>query len=175
MASAGIGSPQHVAGELFKMMTGVDMQHVPYRGVAPALSDLIGGQVQVMFDTLNSSIEHIKVGKDTGAWSHHGVPLWSSAGYPANRRVRAGIRGRRVGRGSARQRVRRQRLSRRSTARSMQASLTQSKGPFRGPRGHGAASVTRRIRSADRRGRRKVGQGDRVRRTQGALTRDSQH
>jgi tripartite-type tricarboxylate transporter receptor subunit TctC len=63
MASAGIGSPQHVAGELFKMMTGADMQHVPYRGVAPALSDLIGGQVQVMFDTLNSSIEHIKAGK----------------------------------------------------------------------------------------------------------------
>jgi len=63
MASAGIGSPQHVAGELFKMMAGVDMQHVPYRGVAPALSDLIAGQVQVMFDTLNSSIEHIRAGK----------------------------------------------------------------------------------------------------------------
>ncbi len=63
MASAGIGSPQHVAGELFKMMAGVDMQHVPYRGVAPALSDLIAGQVQVMFDTLNSSIEQIKAGK----------------------------------------------------------------------------------------------------------------
>ena len=63
MASGGIGSPQHVAGELFKMMAGVDMQHVPYRGVAPALTDLIGGQVQVMFDTLNSSIEHIRAGK----------------------------------------------------------------------------------------------------------------
>ena len=63
MASAGIGSPQHVAGELFKMMAGVDMQHVPYRGVAPALSDLIAGQVQVMFDTLNSSIEQIRAGK----------------------------------------------------------------------------------------------------------------
>jgi len=63
MASAGVGSPQHVAGELFKMMTGVDMQHVPYRGVAPALNDLIAGQVQVMFDTLNSSIAHIKSGK----------------------------------------------------------------------------------------------------------------
>jgi len=63
MASAGIGSPQHVAGELFKMTAGVEMQHVPYRGVAPALSDLIAGQVQVMFDTLNSSIEHIRAGK----------------------------------------------------------------------------------------------------------------
>jgi len=63
MASAGIGSPQHVAGELFKMMAGVDLQHVPYRGVAPALTDLIAGQVQVMFDTLNSSIEYIRAGK----------------------------------------------------------------------------------------------------------------
>ena len=47
MASAGIGSPQHVAGELFKMMAGVNMVHVPYRGAAPALTDIIGGQVQV--------------------------------------------------------------------------------------------------------------------------------
>ena len=50
MASAGIGVPGHVAGELFKMMAGVNMLHVPYRGAAPALTDLIGGQVQVMFD-----------------------------------------------------------------------------------------------------------------------------
>jgi tripartite-type tricarboxylate transporter receptor subunit TctC len=52
-----------VAGELFKMMTSVDMQHVPYRGDAPALTDLIGGQVQVMFAGLPSSIEHIRAGK----------------------------------------------------------------------------------------------------------------
>ena len=52
MASAGNGTPQHVAGELFKMMTGVSMLHVPYRGEAPALTDLISGQVQVMFGTL---------------------------------------------------------------------------------------------------------------------------
>jgi tripartite-type tricarboxylate transporter receptor subunit TctC len=63
MASGGVGRPQHVAGELFKMMTGVDLQHVPYRGVAPALTDLIAGQVEVMFDTLNSSIGHIQAGK----------------------------------------------------------------------------------------------------------------
>ena len=63
MASAGIGTAQHVAGELFKMMTGVDMLHVPYRGGAPALTDLIGGQVQVMFDTMPASIEHIRAGK----------------------------------------------------------------------------------------------------------------
>src|SRR5262245_28957256 len=63
MASAGIGTPQHLAGELFKSMAGVDLVHVPYRGSAPALTDMIGGQVQVMFDTLNSSIEHIKAGR----------------------------------------------------------------------------------------------------------------
>jgi tripartite-type tricarboxylate transporter receptor subunit TctC len=60
MASAGVGTSQHVAGELFKMMTGTNLQHVPYRGNAPALTDLIGGQVQVMFDPVLSSIEHIR-------------------------------------------------------------------------------------------------------------------
>jgi tripartite-type tricarboxylate transporter receptor subunit TctC len=63
MASAGNGSDQHVAGELFKIRTGVDMQHVPYRGSAPALIALIAGQVQVMFDLTTSSIEYIKAGK----------------------------------------------------------------------------------------------------------------
>jgi tripartite-type tricarboxylate transporter receptor subunit TctC len=62
MASAGIGSPQHVGGELFKMMAGVNMVHVPYRGGAPALTDLIGGQVQVYFASTASSIEYVKAG-----------------------------------------------------------------------------------------------------------------
>jgi tripartite-type tricarboxylate transporter receptor subunit TctC len=61
--SAGIGSPQHAAGELFKMMTGVALQHVPYRGTAPALTDLLAGQVQVMFDPTTSSIGHVQSGK----------------------------------------------------------------------------------------------------------------
>ena len=63
MASGGVGSAQHVYGELFKMMTGVDMLHVPYRGGGPALTDLLAGQVQVMFDTMATSIEHIRAGK----------------------------------------------------------------------------------------------------------------
>jgi tripartite-type tricarboxylate transporter receptor subunit TctC len=62
-ASAGVGTGQHLCGELFKMSTGVDMVHVPYRGGAPAISDLIAGQVQVMFDFLPSSIEHIRAGR----------------------------------------------------------------------------------------------------------------
>ena len=63
MASAGNGSVQHVAGELFKMMTGVEMVHVPYKGAGPALVDLLGGQMQAMFDTTPGSIAHIKAGK----------------------------------------------------------------------------------------------------------------
>jgi len=62
-ASAGSGSVAHVAGELFKMMTGVNMLHVPYRGAVPALTDLLGGQIHVMFDNTPSSIEHIRAGR----------------------------------------------------------------------------------------------------------------
>jgi tripartite-type tricarboxylate transporter receptor subunit TctC len=63
MASSGNGSGPHMAGELFKMMTAVEMVHVPYRGAAPALTDLLGGQVQVMFATISSAIEYIRAGK----------------------------------------------------------------------------------------------------------------
>jgi tripartite-type tricarboxylate transporter receptor subunit TctC len=62
-ASAGNGVAGHLAGELFKMMTGISMVHVPYRGGAPAVTDLLGGQVQVMFLIISASIEHIKAGK----------------------------------------------------------------------------------------------------------------
>jgi tripartite-type tricarboxylate transporter receptor subunit TctC len=63
MASSGVGSTIHVAGELFKMMTGVDMVHVPYRGGAPALLDMVSGRDQVMFDNLPTSIEFIRASK----------------------------------------------------------------------------------------------------------------
>ena len=66
MASSGNGSTIHMSGELFKMMTGVDLVHVPYRGGALALTDLIGGQVQVMFDNLPTSAEYVKTGKLRG-------------------------------------------------------------------------------------------------------------
>jgi tripartite-type tricarboxylate transporter receptor subunit TctC len=62
MASAGIGSVQQVGGELFKMMSGVDMLHVPFKGAGPALVALLGGQVQVMFDTMPGSIQQIRAG-----------------------------------------------------------------------------------------------------------------
>jgi tripartite-type tricarboxylate transporter receptor subunit TctC len=62
-ASSGVGSTLHVAGELFKMMTGVDIVHVPYRGGGPALVDLMSGRVQLMFDNLPTSLEFIRAGK----------------------------------------------------------------------------------------------------------------
>jgi len=63
MASAGVGGPQHVAGELFKYMAGVNLVHVPYHGTTPALVDLLAGQVQVMFDVTPTSLPHIRAGK----------------------------------------------------------------------------------------------------------------
>jgi tripartite-type tricarboxylate transporter receptor subunit TctC len=66
MGSAGSGASDHMAGELFKMMTGINLVHVPYRGAAPALADLLGGQVQVMFGSLPPSIEYIRSGKLRG-------------------------------------------------------------------------------------------------------------
>lgn len=60
---AATGISPHIAGELFKMMTGINMQHVPYRGAGPAITDLLGGQMQVMFDNVSSSLEHIRAGK----------------------------------------------------------------------------------------------------------------
>jgi tripartite-type tricarboxylate transporter receptor subunit TctC len=62
MASSGNGSTIHMSGELFKMMTGINMVHIPYRGGAPALTDMLGGQVQVMFDNVPTSLEHIRSG-----------------------------------------------------------------------------------------------------------------
>ena len=63
MGSAGVGTTSHLAGELFKSMAAVDLVHVPYRGSAPALADLVGGQVQVMFDAMISTLPHIQSGK----------------------------------------------------------------------------------------------------------------
>ena len=63
VASGGVGGPDHLSGELFKVMAGVNMIHVPYRGLAPALTDLLGEQVQVVFSTVPAAIEYIKAGK----------------------------------------------------------------------------------------------------------------
>src|SRR5262249_1339007 len=61
--SAGVGSPGHVSGELFKMMTRTKMRHMPYRGIAPALTDLPGGRIHVLFDNMASALEYIRAGR----------------------------------------------------------------------------------------------------------------
>src|SRR5262249_51943716 len=63
MASAGIGNTTHVVGELFMMLTGTKFTHVPYRGGAPAVADLLGGQVQVYFDGISGSLDHVRAGR----------------------------------------------------------------------------------------------------------------
>ena len=95
-ASGGRGSSLHVVGELFKMMAGVDMVHVPYRGGAPALIDLLGGQVQVMFDTIPQSIEYIRSGKLRALAVTTSTRSRSAAGRPDHGRFRARFRGRQL-------------------------------------------------------------------------------
>ena len=93
-ASAGSGTSIHLSGELFKTMTGVQMTHVPYKGSAPALTDLIGGQVQLMFDNLPSSLPHIKAGKLRALAVTSARALAGAARRADDRRVRpAGLRG----------------------------------------------------------------------------------
>ena len=94
MASGGAGGPGHMSGELFKMMTGINMLHVPYRGAAPALTDLLGGQMQVIFSSLPASIEYIRNGKlralaVTTATRFEGLPDIPTVGdtYRAMRRA----------------------------------------------------------------------------------------
>jgi tripartite-type tricarboxylate transporter receptor subunit TctC len=62
MASSGNGTSDHIGGELFKMMAGINMVHVPYRGAAPALTDLLAGQVQVMFASMPAAIQYVRAG-----------------------------------------------------------------------------------------------------------------
>ncbi len=85
--SSGSGSSIHLSGELFKQMAGVDMQHVPYRGSAPAVSDLLGGQISIMFDNMPSAIAHVKGGKlralaVTTAKRSPAVPTIAESGVP---------------------------------------------------------------------------------------------
>lgn len=89
-ASAGNGTSHHLAGELFKMQAGVDIQHVPYKGAGPGLQDLVGGQVDMMFDGLGSSAGHIKAGRirplavasTTRAVGMPDIPTAAEAGLP---------------------------------------------------------------------------------------------
>ena len=96
MASSGNGSTIHMSGELFKMMTGINMVHVPYRGGAPALTDLIAGQVQVMFDNIPTSAEHVRSRQAARARRDRHGALARAAGPADGGRFPAGLRGQRV-------------------------------------------------------------------------------
>ena len=96
MASAGNGTGPHVAGELFKMMAGVNMVHVPYRGAAPALTDLLGGQVQVHVRR-HARVDRVHQGRQAArAGGDNRDALGGAAGHPDRGRVRAGLRGERL-------------------------------------------------------------------------------
>ena len=93
VASAGNGTPGHMASELFQLMTGLDLVDVPYRGGAPALTDLLAGQVQVIFDNLPTSLEYIRTGKVRPLASDHSDSVRCVAGLADGERIRAGLRG----------------------------------------------------------------------------------
>ena len=88
--SSGVGTPPHLSGELFKSMAGVDIQHVPYRGGGPAMSDLIAGHIPILFDVLSGAASHIRAGSaralavtmDTRAASFPDIPTMVEAGLP---------------------------------------------------------------------------------------------
>ena len=96
MASSGNGTSVHLSGELFMAMTGVKLTHVPYRGSAPALTDMIAGQVQVLFDNLPSSIEHVRAGKLRALAVTTEKRSPALPDVPTVARNRAGLRGERV-------------------------------------------------------------------------------
>jgi tripartite-type tricarboxylate transporter receptor subunit TctC len=89
--STGAGTSNHLAGELFKLMTGVDMVHIQYRGSGPALTDLLAGQVQVGFDTMPGSIEYIRTGRVARASGGHAGAFGSAAGHSDRERIRSGL------------------------------------------------------------------------------------
>jgi tripartite-type tricarboxylate transporter receptor subunit TctC len=93
MGSGGIGSPAHVAGELFKMMTGVNLVHVPYRGAAPPVTDLLGGQVQVTFTEMATSIGYFRAGKLRALAVTTAIRSEALPGDSGHERFPAGVRG----------------------------------------------------------------------------------
>ena len=93
MASGGTATTTHLAGELLKMMAGIDMIHVPYRGTGPAITDLLGGQVQVMFGSAPSSVQYIKTGQLRGLAVTSSETPGDAAGHADGWRNRARLRG----------------------------------------------------------------------------------
>ena len=98
LASSGTGNLTHLCGELFRMMTGIEVVHVPYRGTPAAHSALMAGDVHAMFDAVGSAVPHIQSGSVARAWGDgHRAPA-GAAGHPADRRCCSGLRGDRLAR-----------------------------------------------------------------------------
>ena len=91
MASSGNGTSVHLSGEMFMAMTGAKMQHVPYRGAAPAITDLLGGHVQVIFDNMPSIIQHIRSGALRALGGDDGRAVAATARRADGRRDRSGL------------------------------------------------------------------------------------
>ena len=172
--SGGVGGITHITAELFKMMAGVDMVHVPYRGVAPALTDLLGGQVQVLFANPAQSIRVHQGRQAARSGGNHRDALGGAARHPDRGRVRSGLRGelhlwlRRA-----------QEHARRDHRQAQQGDQcrprrSQDQGAACRPGWHGACWLARRFRQAHRRGNREVGQGDPRRQHQGGVILNAQ-
>ena len=158
--SGGVGGITHITAELFKMMAGVDMVHVPYRGVAPALTDLLGGQVQVLFANPAQSIRLHQGRQAARSRDNHRDALGGAAGHPDRGRVRPGLRGKlhlwlRRAQGYARRNHRQAEQGDQCRPR-----RSQDQGAACRPGRHGACWLARRFRQAHRRGNREVGKGD---------------
>jgi tripartite-type tricarboxylate transporter receptor subunit TctC len=165
LGSPGIGTPGHVAGELFKMMAGVDLVHVPYRGGGPVMTDLLGGQVQVLFGSTSLTIEQIRAGKlrplaVTTATRWEGLPDIPTvndfvSGYEASTVLGLG-----APRNTPAEIID-------TLNKEINAALADPK--LNRPRRHAACRLARRFRETHWGGNRKVGQGCEVLRGQGGL------
>ena len=171
MGSPGSGTGPHMAGELFKMMAGVRTTNVPYRGSAPMLTDLLGGQVQFAFDGISSSIEHIRSGRLRALGVSTPTRLDGLLDVPP---IGESCRATRpsVGRASVHRRARRPRSSTRSTARSAGLADPKAQGAHR-RRQRGVRTLARRVRQAPRRGYGEMGQGGQVRGAEAGVRRRS--
>ena len=160
MASAGVGSGNHLRGELFKIMAGVNMIHVPYRGEAPALADMLGGQVQVIFSTIPGTLEYITSGRlrplaVTTATRSEALPNIPTIGDFLPRYDAVGWHGVGVPKHTPTEII--DKLNKEINCRSRRS---QTQGAICRPGRGSVPRFTRRIRQVHRGANREVGQGD---------------
>ncbi len=171
LGSGGVGSTGHVSGEMFNMMAGIKIAHVPYRGEAPALTDLLGGQVQVVFATAGSAVQYVKAGtlRALAVTSAHADER--AARCAGDRGVSAGLRSDLVDRRrrAARYAGRHRRAAQPGNQRG--ARRCQIHRDAHRPRRVGAGGLARRFRQVHRGRNREVGQGGQILRRKAALTR----